>query len=28
VIERLEVDLDDIGIGVVDPHAYERMGHL
>ena len=27
VVERLEVDLDDIGTGVVYPHAIERMGH-
>lgn len=27
VVEGLEVDLDDICTGVVDPHDTERMGH-
>lgn len=27
VVERLEVNLDDISTGVVDPHVTERMGH-
>ncbi|CKI27196.1 Uncharacterised protein [Mycolicibacterium smegmatis] len=27
VVKSLEVDLDDIGTGVVDPHDSERMGH-
>jgi hypothetical protein len=26
VVERVEVDLDDICVGVVDPHTDERMG--
>lgn len=26
VVERLEVNLDDISTGVVDPHVTERMG--
>lgn len=27
VVESLEVNLDDIGTGVVDPHDTERMDH-
>jgi hypothetical protein len=27
VVERLEVNLDDISTGVVDPHVLESRGH-
>jgi len=27
VIQGVEVNLDDISVGVVDPHDSERMGH-
>lgn len=27
VVEGLEVNLDDVGTCVVDPHDTERMGH-
>lgn len=28
VVEGVEVNLDDISVGVVDPHVTERMGHF
>lgn len=27
VVERVEVNLDDVSAGVIDPHASQAMGH-